>query len=66
MPMPGAAEFRVLLDDADEALDKDTFEQIKAHDYDAPDDAEYTISAGTHRKINRLFAALDHQLKSDE
>ena len=52
-------KLRALLDDADAALDKETYDQIKSYDFDAPDDAEVTISVGTERKINRLFSALD-------
>lgn len=65
MPMPGGDEIRALLDDADGALDKDTSEQIRHEELDLPDDAEVWITAGTHTKINRLFAVLDRQLKDE-
>lgn len=48
-----------LADRADEALDNDIYEQQKEHDFDAPDDAEYTIRAATARKISVLLTEIE-------
>jgi hypothetical protein len=39
-------------------LDKETYDQKRAHGFDAPDDAEVTITFGTLRMIERLLDAL--------
>jgi RecJ-like exonuclease len=52
------SRLRTLADAAEEALDHDTYEQKRSHDFDPPDDAELTIRAGTVRKIEALIAAL--------
>ena len=48
-----------LMDLADEALDRDTYPQKKDHRYDAPDDAEWPVQAGTVRKIDAVFLEID-------
>ena len=48
-----------LMDEADGALDKDTYEQKVRDDYDAPDDAEWWVRAGTVRKCQKVFAEID-------
>ena len=55
MSEPIIADVLELMDAADAALDDDTYEQIKAQNFDAPDDCEIWITAGTRRKINELF-----------
>lgn len=55
---------RQLLDAADEALDRDTHDQIQREELDLPDDAEVWITAGTRRKLNALIQALDQQLNA--
>src|SRR5947209_4536291 len=49
-----------LMDEADAALDDDVYEQKKAADFDAPDDAEWSVRAGTIRKIEKLFLEISH------
>lgn len=44
-----------LADEADDALDKDTYEQKRHDDFDTPDDAEWWIRAGTERKCVKVF-----------
>lgn len=48
-----------LMDEADGALDEDTYEQSRRDEFDTPDDAEWMVRAGTCRKINRVFAEID-------
>lgn len=52
------AHILALMDDADGALDNDVYEQKRAEELDAPDDAEWTVRAGTVRKIEKLFIAI--------
>lgn len=47
-----------LMDAADGALDRETYDQFRASDFDAPADAEFTITVGTIRKINAVFSAI--------
>lgn len=61
----GFISLRKLLDEADEALDNETYPQSLAYQFDAPDDADYVISARTFRKLNRFIAAVDFQLKAE-
>jgi len=61
------AEFKALadlMDVADCALDKDTYDQKSRDDFDAPDDAEWFIQAGTERKISKVFAEIDRIRRS--
>ena len=59
MPIIGALFSAV--DAADDALDKETFEQMWRRDrLDLPDDAEVVITAGTQRKINRVFREIEN------
>lgn len=53
------AEIVRLMDDADEHLDKPLYAQHRHQDFNAPDDAECTITFGVVRKINALFKAID-------
>lgn len=53
-----AAEVVALMDIADEALDNESHPQFLRDD-DMPDDCELQITAGTVRKINRLFNEID-------
>lgn len=53
-----------LASDAEGDLDKDTYDQHRAADFDAPDDAELCIRAGTERKITKVFALID-KLRKD-
>lgn len=46
-----------LMDEADGALDKDTYDQMRELN-EPPDDAEVWIRVGTRRKINVLFNAI--------
>ena len=64
--MPAIEQIFSLAEAADKALDKETYNQIKAADYDMPADAEVSIQAGTMRKINGLIAALDKARKDAE
>lgn len=48
-----------LMDAADDALDKDTYEQKRRDDFDAPDDAEWSVQAGTCRKITAVFMTVE-------
>ena len=48
-----------LMDDADDALDKDTYDQKRRDDFDTPDDAEWWIRAGTARKCGKVFLEID-------
>lgn len=57
--MPDLAPLFALMDEADEALDKHTYDQARRDEYDAPDDAEWWIRAGTARKINKVFAEIE-------
>ena len=52
-------EIFALMDAADGALDRETYEQFRRDDFDTPDDCEIWVTASTVRKINRLFSALD-------
>jgi len=49
----------VLMDAADDALDKDTYDQNVRDNFDAPDDAEYVVRSGTTRKCNAVFVAIE-------
>ena len=53
-----------LMDEADDALDKDTYEQKRKDEFDTPDDAEWWIRAGTERKCAKVFAEIDRLRKS--
>lgn len=53
-----------LMDAADEALDRDTISQKKDGRYDAPDDAEWMVQAGTVRKIDAVFLEIDRLRRS--
>lgn len=44
-----------LVDDADQALDEDTYEQLRKDEFDPPNDADYSVRAGTTIKCNRVF-----------
>lgn len=58
---------RPLLDDADLALDEETYEQKRKHgDTKFNKDDEYLVTAGTLQKINHLFSALDAILRLQE
>lgn len=49
-----------LMEVADNALDRDTEEQMrKIYDYDPPDDAEFVISAKTRRLITVVFERIE-------
>lgn len=48
-----------LMDEADSALDKETYDQHLRGEFDLPDDCEMWITAGTDRKITKVFGALD-------
>jgi len=48
-----------LMDIAVCALDKDTYSQSLRDEFDAPDDADYSVCAGTVRKCNAVFAAIE-------
>jgi hypothetical protein len=48
-----------LMDEADDALDRDTYEQNRKSEFDAPDDAEWWIRAGTARRCDKVFAEID-------
>ena len=48
-----------LMDEAEDALDKDTYEQIRHAEFDPPDDAELWIRSGTHTKCQKVFAEID-------
>lgn len=52
-------ELLALMDAADSALDKDTFDQFMRDDCNAPDDADYSVCAGTVRKCSAVFAAIE-------
>ena len=61
------AEFRALadlMDDAGGALDKDTHDQKRRDEFDAPDYAEWWIRAGTERKVSKVFAEIDRIRRS--
>ncbi len=60
---PSLADLRALLDVADDALDKETYEQTRKDNFDPPLDAEYQVTVGTIQKINAVFQALDAKLK---
>ncbi len=53
------AELLALMDAADSALDKDTYDQSLRDEFDAPDDADYSVCAGTVRKCSAVFAAIE-------
>lgn len=55
-----------LMDVADEALDKDTIGQKKDGRFDAPDDAEWWVQAGTVRKIDAVFLEIDRIRRSQQ
>jgi hypothetical protein len=48
-----------LMDVADEALDKETYDQFHKEELDLPDDCEIWITVGTTEKINKVFAAIE-------
>lgn len=48
-----------LMDDADDALDKDTYEQLCRDEFDPPDDADYSVCAGTTIKCNKVFNQIE-------
>src|SRR5690349_4653634 len=48
-----------LMDAADDALDKDTYEQFRKDEFDPPNDAEYSVCAGTVLKCEKVFEAID-------
>jgi hypothetical protein len=52
-------ELLALMDAADSALDKDTYDQSLRDEFDAPDDADYSVCAGTVRKCSAVFAAIE-------
>jgi len=52
-------ELLALMDAADGALDKDTYDQSLRDEFDAPDDADYSVCAGTVRKCSAVFAAIE-------
>ncbi len=52
-------ELLTLMDAADSALDKDTYDQSLRDEFDAPDDADYSVCAGTVRKCSAVFAAIE-------
>lgn len=58
------AELFSLMDEADSALDKDTYKQRLQDNFDAPDDAEYCVLMGTIRKCDALFRAIE-KMRSD-
>ena len=61
------AQFKALaelMDEADDALDKDTYEQKRKDDFDIPDDAEWWIRAGTERKCAKVFLEIDRIRRS--
>ena len=47
-----------LVEPADSELDKDVYDQKRAEELDAPDDAEWWVKAGTVRKIEAAFTAV--------
>lgn len=55
-------ELRVLLDRAEEPLDKETYEQKRRTDFDAPDDMEVVITFGTLRKVEALINFLNQTM----
>lgn len=58
------AELFALMDEADGALDKDTYKQRLQDNFDAPDDAEYCVLMGTIRKCDALFRAIEKMRSS--
>lgn len=60
----GPSRLLALLDAADEALDKETYDQLRAAQFDPNEDEEFTITVKTWRKVNALINELDRQLKS--
>lgn len=44
---------------AEEAVDDDTYDQLRQADFDMPDDAEMWIQHSTSRKCTELFRAVD-------
>ena len=48
-----------LMDAADSALDRDTYDQSLRDEFDAPDDADYSVCAGTVRKCSAVLAAIE-------
>jgi hypothetical protein len=56
---PDLNKLFTLMDSADEALDKETYDEKKRDDFDTPDDAEWVVTAGTCRKAEKVFAEVD-------
>jgi len=48
-----------LMDEADSALDKETYDDWRRGEFDLPDDCELVITVKTDRKINKVFEALN-------
>lgn len=48
-----------LMDSADDALDKDTYDQFAAANWEPNGDAEFTVYVSTIRKCFNVFEALD-------
>jgi len=53
-----------LMDEADSALDKETYDDWRRGEFDLPDDAELVITVKTDRKVNKVFEAL-HKLRRE-
>ncbi len=53
-----------LMDVAEEALDRDTYPQKKEGRFVAPNDVEWTVQAGTVRKIDAVFLEIDRMRRA--
>jgi hypothetical protein len=60
----GHTELHELAGIAEDALDNETYEQFRAEELDLPDDAEMSVTAGTVRKLFKVFAEIDRLQKS--
>lgn len=56
---PTTEELKKLLTDADDALDRETYDQKRKDDFDAPRDAEYTVTVGTIHKVEAALRVGD-------
>lgn len=63
-PDAAMAEILALMDAADEALDQETYDQFRRDEFETIDEDDLTVTAGTVRKINKVFAALDRHRKA--
>jgi hypothetical protein len=48
-----------LMDEADDALDKDTYDQFSRDEFDPQNDSDYSVRAGTIIKCNKVFKAIE-------